>query len=184
MPNFILRVFFLLITLNFSLYAGLDEDIYQRVQSSKTPFLDAIMKITEKAGERETSLALLLTFSTFGNKKQKDATKLSTISLFISQAACAPLKYFVNRKRPDGERDRFNSSFPSGHAAGAFSLAYTYGEEYHNLRIPLYFMASLVSFSRIYLSKHYPSDCLVGAGIGILSGMIVVRNREKLLKSE
>ena len=61
------------------------------------------------------------------------------------------------------------SSFPSGHAAGAFSVATVVASRYHNHRwVPwlAYGFATAVSFSRITTSSHFPSDVFLGAALG------------------
>lgn len=61
------------------------------------------------------------------------------------------------------------SSFPSGHAAGAFSIATVIARRYGSHRwVPLaaYGFASLISFSRIPAREHYPSDVFFGAAMG------------------
>jgi membrane-associated phospholipid phosphatase len=61
------------------------------------------------------------------------------------------------------------SAFPSGHAAGAFSVATIVASRYHNHRwIPwaLYGFATAVSFSRVTTSAHFPSDVFLGAALG------------------
>ena len=61
------------------------------------------------------------------------------------------------------------SSFPSGHAAGAFSVATVVASRYHNHRwVPwlAYGFATAVSFSRVTTSSHFPSDVFLGATLG------------------
>ena len=61
------------------------------------------------------------------------------------------------------------SSFPSGHAAGSFSVATVIASRYHNHRwVPwvMYGMAGAISFSRITTSAHFPSDVFLGAALG------------------
>ncbi len=61
------------------------------------------------------------------------------------------------------------SSFPSGHAAGAFSVATVVASRYHNHRwVPwlAYGFATAVSFSRVTTSSHFPSDVFLGAALG------------------
>jgi len=61
------------------------------------------------------------------------------------------------------------SSFPSGHAAGAFSVATVIASRYHNHRwVPwvMYGMATAISFSRVTTSSHFPSDVFLGAALG------------------
>jgi membrane-associated phospholipid phosphatase len=61
------------------------------------------------------------------------------------------------------------SSFPSGHAAGVFSVATVVATRYKNHRwVPwvVYGFASAVSFSRVSTSAHFPSDVFLGAALG------------------
>ena len=61
------------------------------------------------------------------------------------------------------------SSFPSGHAASAFSVATVIASRYHNHRwVPwvMYGMATAISFSRVTTSSHFPSDVFLGAALG------------------
>ncbi len=77
------------------------------------------------------------------------------------------LKIAVNEKRPDNNGSQ---SFPSGHTSAAFQgaafIQMRYGWKY---ALPAYAAASFVGWSRIKAKKHYTSDVLVGAAIGIIS---------------
>ncbi len=80
------------------------------------------------------------------------------------------LKHTTNIMRPDGSS---NNSFPSGHTAQAFVAAtFIHKELGHKsvwYRIGAYTMASTVGAFRILNNRHWISDVLAGAGIGILS---------------
>lgn len=61
------------------------------------------------------------------------------------------------------------SSFPSGHAAGVFSVATVVASRYSKHRwIPwvAYGFATAISFSRVTTSSHFPSDVFLGAALG------------------
>ncbi len=61
------------------------------------------------------------------------------------------------------------SSFPSGHAAGVFSVATVVAERYRNHKwVPwlAYSFATAISFSRVTTSAHFASDVFLGAAIG------------------
>jgi len=61
------------------------------------------------------------------------------------------------------------SAFPSGHAAGVFSVATVVASRYHTHRwVPwvVYGFATAVSFSRVTSSAHFPSDVFLGAALG------------------
>src|SRR5258708_26465574 len=85
-------------------------------------------------------------------------------------------KYSLRRERPyqgDGSGPFFQSggtSFPSEHAAAAWSVAGVVAHEYPGLpmKIMAYGLASLVDYSRIRGRQHFPSDVFVGSIVGNL----------------
>jgi membrane-associated phospholipid phosphatase len=64
-------------------------------------------------------------------------------------------------------------SFPSGHTSGAFCAA-TCIERNSGIwaGLPAYGVAALTGYSRVDAARHYPSDVLAGAAIGIASARI------------
>ena len=61
------------------------------------------------------------------------------------------------------------SSFPSGHAAGVFSVATVIAGRYRNHKwVPFlaYSFATAISFSRVTTASHFPSDVFLGAALG------------------
>ena len=61
------------------------------------------------------------------------------------------------------------SSFPSGHAAGVFSVATVVASRYrHHKWVPwlTYGFATAISFSRVTTRAHFPSDVFLGAALG------------------
>src|SRR6266436_4611732 len=92
------------------------------------------------------------------------------------------MKYAFGRERPlqDSYQGKFfqgGVSFPSEHAAAAWSIASVIAHEYPGplTSIFVYGLASAVSASRITAKQHFPSDVLVGSAIGWLEGMYVYR---------
>jgi membrane-associated phospholipid phosphatase len=105
----------------------------------------------------------------------KDAASADLMGFLSTCALVIPLKYAVNRQRPEGIYQRWDSSFPSGHTAIAFSHAYILSHHYPKAKIPLFLVASTVGFSRLYLGKHYPTDVIAGAVIGLAVGYLTTR---------
>lgn len=66
------------------------------------------------------------------------------------------------------------NSFPSGHTSAAFAFAFATLRELPRrwLRILVLALAVLMGLSRLYVGVHYPTDVLVGAGVGFLAGTL------------
>ena len=73
------------------------------------------------------------------------------------------LKNLFHEKRPDSNA---HDSFPSGHATAAFAAA-TVESDLHPKQAALWFTgATLISYSRIRLHRHYGRDVIAGALLG------------------
>lgn len=80
------------------------------------------------------------------------------------------MKKVVDSPRPDGSNDH---SFPSGHSGLAFMGAELVRMEYGwAWGAGAYAMAATVAFLRCYNDRHWLSDVLLGAGIGILGAHV------------
>jgi len=105
-----------------------------------------------------------------------DQTKYLVVSLLINNAITYGLKNITNVERPNGEN---NDSFPSGHTSNAFVMATVLHHEFINtspwLAYSGYLFATTTGVFRVLNNKHWVSDVLVGAGIGILVTDLVYR---------
>ncbi len=116
------------------------------------------------------------------DRKEKIRSYEAFISIGGSALISEVIKITVNRTRP---ADRYpteifvnspthGSSFPSGHTTLAFATATTIALQYRKwyVVVPAYLWAGSVGYSRMYLGKHYPSDVLGGAIVGMGGGFI------------
>ena len=95
-------------------------------------------------------------------------------TLFSNMAMAAAVngtKYSVREMRPDNST---RNSFPSGHTATAFVAATILHKEYGLTRSPWfsvggYAVATGTGIMRVLNNRHWISDVVAGAGIGILS---------------
>lgn len=101
-----------------------------------------------------------------------------TINIVIANAIMGTIvfatKNITNQERPDHSD---NLSFPSGHTATAFTNAALLYYEYKDSNVWYassgFLFATATGVLRIANNKHYTSDVLAGAGIGLASGLIV-----------
>jgi hypothetical protein len=95
------------------------------------------------------------------NQAEAYAASLATTTL---------LKVAVGRRRPDGG----GNSFPSGHSTAAFTAAtLLWRNSGPWVGVPACAVAAATAFSRVESGRHYPSDVLAGAAIGVLSAGII-----------
>ncbi|MDR2474509.1 MAG: phosphatase PAP2 family protein [Bacteroidales bacterium] len=93
-------------------------------------------------------------------------------SLAIMGILVNVLKYSIRVERPDRSAQ---NAFPSGHTAMAFTNAFFLDREYGQeigYSIAGYGIATATGITRMLNNKHWVSDVLAGAGVGILAGQL------------
>ena len=94
----------------------------------------------------------------------------------LAEGITQGLKLSVRRDRPiqtDGSQSG-TYSFPSGHATLTFAAATVLQQHLgYKAGIPTYLVASYVAMSRLHDNRHYASDVVFGAAIGIVIGRSV-----------
>ncbi len=95
----------------------------------------------------------------------------SAMSYALMALIVNPIKYTAKEMRPDGST---RNSWPSGHTATAFVSATILHKEYGLTRSPWYsvagyMIATATGVMRVLNNRHWVSDVLSGAGVGIFS---------------
>lgn len=111
------------------------------------------------------------------------------LSLSVNDFVGGQVKNIIERPRPEFntsiaviKRSEAGSfSFYSNHASNMFTFATFTSQFIPQIKIPLFIVAVLVSYSRVYNGVHYPSDILTGALIGCLWGFFMASRSKKLL---
>ena len=108
----------------------------------------------------------------------------AAMSYGIMAAMVNSIKYTAKEMRPDGSTA---NSWPSGHTATAFVGATILHKEYGMTRSPWYSVAgygvaTATGVMRVLNNRHWVSDVLSGAGIGIMSGELAYALSDLIFK--
>jgi undecaprenyl-diphosphatase len=148
------------------------------------PLFDWLMPIvTEEDNWRIPILLIVLAFLIFGGRKGRITILLLIFVITMSdQISSFVIKPLFSRVRPcfvlDNVRlliDQSGSpSFTSSHAANLAAMAMLFSWRYRRrMWLPIS-LALFISYSRIYVGVHYPSDILGGWIIGIFCATVVL----------
>ena len=110
------------------------------------------------------------------------------LSHSLATGAKILIKHQVDRTRPkfleeEGDvglkrghsRGKEQSSFPSGHTAGAVAAAGTFAKDYPEHATPAWVASAAIAAAQVPRCTHYPSDLAAGAAIGLASAALVNR---------
>ena len=96
---------------------------------------------------------------------RKEQRRYAMNSFLVNGIVTYGIKFATKRSRPDRSNKR---SFPSGHTSNSFLGATVIQNIYGaDIGIPAYLLASITGLSRINDNKHYLSDVIFGAALGI-----------------
>ncbi len=116
------------------------------------------------------AFALYAAGAALGEPNMRGAAGEMARSLVYTGVTVTALKMGVQRTRPDGG----GWSFPSGHTAAAFAVAPVLAHRFGRLAaIPAYVLAVGTGLGRMEDRKHYLSDVIAGAAIGLTVGRAV-----------
>ncbi len=133
--------------------------------------------------------AALIYLLAFGKRKGRVAVVVIGISVGLSDfIASSIIKPFFDRIRPCHMLEGVNLlvtctksySFPSSHAANIFALAVAGSYYFRRVSVPLFILAFLISYSRIYVGVHYPFDVIGGALLGVMISAGVIWGERKV----
>ncbi len=179
---------------------NLDVKIFRSINNNRSPFKDKFISLTDKTvfpAAIVTPITLFIIARANKNSYDENSSVLLGASEVTSLGVTLGIKYIVKRKRPFVSLDNVysfeknsptdNYSFPSSHASTVFSMATALTLRYNDkpvLIAGMYTYALLVSYGRVYLGVHYPSDVLAGAVVGAGSSILIYSLRKEILKTK
>jgi undecaprenyl-diphosphatase len=156
----------------------LDRRLIRTSERHRSPALDTLLTAASRAANRSRiwfaagALRALLGGPAGRRAAARGLVAIGAASAFVN----GPSKLLVRRARPRPRAPLVplprTTSFPSGHAASAFAFAVAASRELPSAALVLFPLAAMVSYSRVYVGVHYPSDVLFGAAVGISAGIL------------
>jgi membrane-associated phospholipid phosphatase len=169
-----------------ALASTVDEQTRDELQAHRTSGKDDVAGVFRQMGEPEIygtiGLGTLAVGVISGNDRITRAGGRISSGLLIAAATTTFLKEAVGRGRPSHFKDQYRfrpisgrDSWPSGHATMAFALAASVSDEIRStpVTITLYSAATLTGWSRMNDNRHWLSDVLAGAAVGITSAKLM-----------
>ena len=164
------------------------------VQDRRTPHSDDLARIFRYGGEPEVTFGIgggILVAGTIAGKPevQRSGGRV-LLSIMAAGLTTVAIKAGTGRYRPDETDNPYifkpfsgHDSFPSGHATMAFALATSLSNEIKNgwVSAALYTFVTGTAWSRLNDERHWLSDVLAGATVGITTATIVHRHPPRLL---
>jgi membrane-associated phospholipid phosphatase len=163
-----------------------DEPLRDQLQAHRTSGKDDLARVFKHMGQPEVyavvGLGTIAVGLIGGNDKVTRAGERITAGLLTAGVVTSVLKVAVGRERPESSDDAYSfkpfsgqTSWPSGHTTMAFALAASVSDEVHSIpvTIGMYTGATLTGWSRLNDNKHWLSDVVMGALVGISSAKLM-----------
>jgi undecaprenyl-diphosphatase len=158
---------------------ALDDAVDEWMDRMRGPVLDPIFYGLSSAADHGLLWLAIGSLRAARRAEPTIALRLGASMGVESALTNGPIKMSFRRVRPETEVEPheplpygmhrpISSSFPSGHAASAFTAAMLLRDS--PLGPALFVLASLVAASRVYTKMHHASDVLVGSALGLAMG--------------
>lgn len=126
----------------------------------------------------------------FGGTKGKKTAILGFLILLITTILVVLIKNFVAEPRPFITLANVHlleivktTSFPSAHSTTSFAVLVLLGKKYGYIYLFIA-LATLITFSRVYIGVHYPFDVIFGAILGTVCTLIILKYENQILQNK
>ena len=168
----------------------MDHDVHQAVKGHQSrpsiKLLSALSDIGDQPQARLLCGGLIVAGLASKDGRMIVAGVRMLVAHELATATKTAIKHRIDRKRPRAASDREDekpeagdsrekedSSFPSGHSAGAMALASALGAVYPRHRGSALLTGGAVALAQIPRCSHYPTDVGAGIAIGVAADGVV-----------
>jgi undecaprenyl-diphosphatase len=170
-----------------------DRALFLAINACHAPILDNVMYYISQIWVFAPVFAywLFMVFRRYGLKKLVILIGFLIFLIVLTDQTANQTKHAIKRYRPSHNLEIQSQvhtindykggtyGFFSGHATNTFGVAMLlfliFSKESKLFRSAFFVWAAIISYSRIYLGVHYPSDIFVGLVVGLFWGYVVYR---------
>lgn len=158
-------------------------NIFQAINqlAGNHPFMDGLMVFTTHYALIFYAIVLLLMWF-FGKEQHKYSVVYAAVTGGIGLFINFILGHFYYEPRPFVTHNVHlliqhakDTSFPSDHSTGAFSLALAVLLRHRKIGLAMLLFAMLTGISRIYVGHHYPFDVLGSMVVGLFVSTLIYK---------
>jgi undecaprenyl-diphosphatase len=168
-----------------------DRALFLAINACHTPILDNVMYYISQIWVFAPVFAywLFMVFRRYGLKKLVILIGFLVFLIVLTDQTANQTKHAIKRYRPSHNLEIQSQvhiinnykggtyGFFSGHATNTFGVAMLlfliFSKESKLFRSAFFAWAAIISYSRIYLGVHYPSDIFVGLIVGVIFGFLM-----------
>ena len=149
------------------------------LQQLHTPVMDALAVFFNYAGEHGEIWIVCTLFLLLTRKNRRAGLAMAIALVLYLVVGDGILKPLFARPRPCDLNPAVTLlvprphgwSLPSGHTSSAFAASFALYRQNRPLGVAALVLAAFISFTRLYLYVHFPTDVLAGVAVGIVLGI-------------
>lgn len=176
------------------------------IENLQSPFITEVMKIITVTGEGAGIFFLITVIMLFFKKTRKAAIVAIIALIFVAGFNNFVFKYIVARPRPfrhpelGGDalwlnnhvlnvfapQSSFNEflvpnsyAFVSGHTLSAFLFGFIVAYYHPKASVPALLLSAIMSFTRLYLGFHYPTDVIFGIIWALVASFVLIATADR-----